>query len=81
MRNRNEINKTSTEMTLRDLYSLKQSVRGRIDRLKAYTRYDTSYQDTPIWKHGIFDSEVNRMEEILKGMQERLDNAKITVEL
>jgi hypothetical protein len=70
-------------VTLQELKAVKRSVGGRLSRLRESYRgypYWTS-SPTPITKITAFQKDVNDMEDILRSMKDRLDNAKVTIEI
>jgi hypothetical protein len=76
------------ETTLQALNAAKRSIGGRLGRLrKSRNRqygwdgdYDNEKQ-SPIAKIGVFESEIDSMERTLESMRNRLDNAKVTIEI
>jgi hypothetical protein len=69
------------EITLQELNAVKKSVAGRLSRLhETPCRYDQS-RKSPIAKIDAFSQGIDEMENILKEMQNRIDNVKITIEL
>ena len=75
-------NKTTQEISLSELSAAKSSIGGRLSRLRE-TRcnwYSDSYK-SPIAKIDAFQTDIDTMEETLKSMKKRLNNAKITVEI
>lgn len=75
----NNKNAVPQEITLEQLSSAKQSVSGRLSRLRI-ARNNYSYNNpTPIAQIDAFASDVDALEGILNGMVQRLNNAKITI--
>lgn len=72
------------QITLQQLYSAKNSVATRRDRLrktKGSRRNHWQAGKSPIAEIEAFDRDIDDMDRILKGMEERLHNAKITIEI
>ena len=71
------------QVTLKELYSAKKSIQGRLSRLKRTPgswrrRVD---QSSPIARIGVFSDEIDSMERTLESMRDRLNNAKINIEV
>jgi len=72
----------SQQITLQELQSAKASVAGRLSRLRRTPMtYNSRGGKSPIAKLDAFSEGVEEMENILKEMQQRIDNARITIEL
>ncbi len=72
------------EITIQQLNSAKNSLRGRRTRLKktAATRFNGwTNGESPISAIDAFQSEINRVDDSYRRMQNALDNARITVEI
>ena len=72
------------QITLQQLQSAKRSVQGRRARLRRYYRpwrQGGGRHPSPIAKIEAFGRDIDDMERILDSMAERLDNAKITIEI
>ena len=71
-------------VTLQELQAAKQSIGGRLHCLRKKRmswRNRSTEKRSPIAAVGFFDQEIDAMDKILRDMKNRLDNAKITVEL
>jgi len=74
-----EIKKQTVNISLEDLNNAKRSVAQRLVRLRQNRKWCP--RKTPIEKLGCFDTEIQVMENTLRIMENRLDNATITVTL
>ena len=70
-----------TEISLHEFYAVKRSVFGRLSRLRKIPQRWEEGEDSPIQEIGVFEAEIQVMENTLLNMQTRLDNAKITIEI
>ena len=73
----------SQVVTMQELNAAKRSVGGRLSRLRNNYRGCPSWDKkaTPIAKITAFQKDVNDMEDILRSMQDRLNNARVTIEI
>ena len=71
----------STKTDFYAFHSAKKSVEGRLSRLRKIPSTSFMREDykSPIAKIGCFNDEIDSMEKTLKSMQNRLDNATITI--
>jgi len=72
------------QITLQELSAAKASVSGRLAQLRRTPyRYDRGRVGgkSPIAKLDAFSEGIDTMEKVLRDMQNRIDNAKITIEL
>jgi len=68
-------------VSLQDLNSARRSVDGRLRNLRRGSyRYGGDGQ-SPIKRIGVFSAEIDQLEDTLRRMQSRIDNAKITIEI
>jgi HAMP domain-containing protein len=67
------------EVSLDLVFRARRSVRGRLNRLrKVRSRWSDGYE-TPIQEIGVFEEEISEIEENLKKMAERIENATILI--
>jgi len=72
------------EISIKELNALKSSIDGRLSRLrKCKPRFDDDWDSspTPIEAIGVFSEEIDVIEKTLRKMQDRVNNAEITIEL
>lgn len=69
-------------ITLQELTSAKASVSGRLAQLRRTPwRYGRDGSKSPIAKFDAFAEGIDEIENVYREMQQRIDNAKITIEL
>ena len=69
------------QITLQELSSAKASVSGRLAQLRRTPYRYGQGGKSPIAKLDAFSEGIDTMERVLRDMQNRIDNAKITIEL
>jgi len=73
---------TKQTITLQELSAAKASVSGRLSQLRRTPyRYDRAGGASPIAKIEAFAQGIDEMENVLREMQNKIDNARVTIEL